>query len=212
MKHKQPANQPDEGGGNAASSRRAFLATTVAGVASTWVAAKWPEILAADAYAAETASAAAQTGQPGKFAVFTADQAADVDAMASQIIPTDETPGAHEARVVYFIDRSLTTFASASRPAYVKGLAELQAKTTEMFPGAKKFSELNSAQQIQLLTAIEATPFFKTVRDHTVIGMFAGPQHGGNYNKVGWKLIGFEDTLNFQPPFGYYDAAPGSGS
>jgi hypothetical protein len=37
--------------------------------------------------------------------------------------------------------------------------------------------------------------------------MFASPKHGGNFNKAGWKLIGFEDTLNFKAPFGYYDAA-----
>ena len=36
--------------------------------------------------------------------------------------------------------------------------------------------------------------------------MFASPAHGGNDSKVGWKLIGFDDTLNFKPPFGYYDA------
>jgi gluconate 2-dehydrogenase gamma chain len=56
-----------------------------------------------------------------------------------------------------------------------------------------------------VLSAIETTPFFKTVRDHTIMGMFASPQHGGNFNKVGWQLIGFEDTLAFKPPFGYYD-------
>ena len=62
------------------------------------------------------------------------------------------------------------------------------------------------SQQIQLLTAIEKTPFFLTVREHTLTGMFASPKHGGNFNKAGWKLVGFEDTLNFKPPFGYYDA------
>ena len=29
------------------------------------------------------------------------------------------------------------------------------------------------------------------------MGMFAAPQHGGNFNKVGWKLIGFDDSLEF---------------
>ena len=91
---------------------------------------------------------------------------------------------------------------------YMQGFDELQAKTVQMFPGANKFSALHATQQIQLLTAIETTPFFKTVRDHTVIGMFASPQHGGNHREAGWKLIGFENTLNFTPPFGYYDAAP----
>jgi Gluconate 2-dehydrogenase subunit 3 len=66
---------------------------------------------------------------------------------------------------------------------------------------------LTSAQQIQLLTAIENTPFFNMVRTHTITGMFASPAHGGNGNEAGWKLIGFEDTLDFKPPLGYYDAA-----
>jgi hypothetical protein len=39
-----------------------------------------------------------------------------------------------------------------------------------------------------------------------VIGFFARPVHGGNFDKVGWKLIGYDDSLNFKPPFGYYDA------
>jgi hypothetical protein len=37
--------------------------------------------------------------------------------------------------------------------------------------------------------------------------MFSSPKHGGNQDEVGWKLIGFEDTMNFKAPFGYYDAA-----
>jgi hypothetical protein len=44
------------------------------------------------------------------------------------------------------------------------------------------------------------------VRQHTVIGFFARPVHGGNFDKVGWNLIGYDDSLNFKPPFGYYDA------
>ena len=27
----------------------------------------------------------------------------------------------------------------------------------------------------------------------------------GNFGKVGWKLIGFDDSLNFHTPFGAYD-------
>jgi len=36
--------------------------------------------------------------------------------------------------------------------------------------------------------------------------------HGGNANKVGWKLVNYDDSLNHKPPFGYYDALPGSTS
>ena len=183
-------------------SRRSFLVNSAAGLSSVWLAANWPAILEADEVAQQAAA-----GQPVKLLFFTEAQAAEVDAMASQIIPTDDTPGAHEARVVYFIDRGLTTFLKDSQAAYTQGLTDLQAKTRELFPGASRFSALTGPQQIQVLTAIERTPFFTTVRNHTITGMFASPKHGGNYNKVGWELIGFEDTLNFKPPFGYYDAA-----
>jgi gluconate 2-dehydrogenase gamma chain len=177
-------------------SRRSFLVESGAGLSAVWLATNWPSIL-------EARDAAASH----QLAFFTAEQAAEIDAMASQIIPTDDTPGAHEAHCVYFIDRALTTFFQDSQPVYAQGLKDLQAKTQELFPGASRFSALTSEQQIQLLTAIEKTPFFRTVRNHTITGMFASPAHGGNHDETGWNLIGFEDTLNFKPPFGYYDAA-----
>jgi gluconate 2-dehydrogenase gamma chain len=180
-------------------SRRKFLVNSVSGVSAAWVAANYSGILAA-------AEQVAQPGLPTSFAFFTDAQAADVDAMAAQIIPADDTPGGHEARCVYFIDRALVTFARPSRPVYIQGLKDLQAKTKELFPSASKFSALTSAQQLQVLTAIEKTPFFTTVRDQTITGFFASPVHGGNYNKVGWKLVSFDDSLNFKAPFGYYDA------
>ncbi len=55
---------------------------------------------------------------------------------------------------------------------------------------------------------MEKTPFFNLVRTHTITGFFASPAHGGNYNKVGWKLVSYDDSLNHKPPFGYYDALP----
>jgi len=193
----------------AKTSRRAFLTNSAVGLSSVWVAAQWPAILDAAAFAQR--AGAPGPGEKVAFAVFTDEEAADIDAMASQIIPTDDLPGAHEAHIVHFIDRALVTFDRPSRNAYREGLKDLGTKTREMFPGTARFSSLTAPQQVQVLTAIEKTPFFKTVRDHTVLGMFASPQWGGNYNKVGWKLIDFEDTLNFKPPFGYYDAPAKAG-
>jgi hypothetical protein len=185
-------------------SRRAFLAHSAIGLGSAWVTTHWQAILEAGEFAQR-----AGTAGPGQktFAVFTSDQAVEIDAITSQIIPTDDLPGAHEAHIVNFIDRALVTFARPSRYQYMQGLTDVGTKVREMFPGTTRFSALSSAQQIQLLIAIENTPFFKTIRDHTVIGMFASPQWGGNYTKVGWKLIDYQDTLNFKPPFGYYDAS-----
>jgi hypothetical protein len=87
-------------------------------------------------------------------------------------------------------------------------LVELEAQTRQKFPSAMRFSELIFDQQIALLTDIERTPFFNLVRTHTVTGFFASPVHGGNYGKVGWQLIGYDDALVHEAPFGYYDALP----
>jgi gluconate 2-dehydrogenase gamma chain len=185
-------------------SRRAFLVESLSGVGAAWVAANYSGILATHEYVLE----AAQSGQPVTFAFLTPEQGAEVEAMTAQIIPTDSTPGAREARVVQFIDRALVTFEKERQPAYTQGLKELRAKTKELFPSASLFSRLTPEQQIQLLKAIEDTPFFNLVRTHTVTGFFASPAHGGNYNKIGWQLVSYDDSLNFKAPFGYYDALP----
>jgi gluconate 2-dehydrogenase gamma chain len=183
-------------------SRRSFLVDSVASLNAAWVAANYPAIAAAQEYVGQ----ATQKGQLPRLTFFTAEQAVEIEAMAAQIIPTDETPGAREAHCVYFIDRALTTFAHGSQPAYVQGLRELQAKTQQLYPDTSKFSALTSGQQIKTLTEIEKTPFFNIVRTHTVIGFLSRPAHGGNFDKVGWKLIGYDDSLNHRPPFGFYDA------
>jgi gluconate 2-dehydrogenase gamma chain len=188
-------------------SRRSFLVDSVTGLNAAWVAANLPGILAAQEHARQ----AADSGKRPRLEVFTEAQAAEIEAMAAQIIPTDETPGAREAHCIYFIDRALATFARDSQPAYTQGLRDLQAKTQQLYPDAGKFSALTSEQQIKTLTEIEKTPFFNLVRSHTVIGFFARPAHGGNYDKIGWKLIGYDDSLNHKPPFGYYDAQPQPG-
>ena len=92
-----------------------------------------------------------------------------------------------------------------AQPAYTKGLGELATQTRQLYPQAASFSSLNSEQQIKVLTAMEKTPFFNTVRTHTISGFFASPVHGGNYDKAGWKLVQYDDSLNHKPPFGYYD-------
>ena len=190
--------------GDSPKSRRSFLLESVSGLGGAWLLANYPGILAAEKYVLESARA----DEPAGFAFFTPEQAVEVEAMAAQIIPTDETPGAREARVVHFIDRALVTFEKDRQPDYTQGLAMLQDETRKRFPGTAKFSELTFDQQLALLTAIERTPFFNLVRTHTVTGFFASPIHGGNYEKIGWDLVGFDDSLDFEPPFGYYDALP----
>ena len=143
-------------------------------------------------------TALAQTPGDGlKF--FTAEQAREVEAIAAQIIPSDELgPGAREAGVVRFIDLVLSSFEREKQAVYREGLAGLGA-----------FAALDRAKQIERLGAIEKTPFFETVREHTIMGFFSHPKYGGNRDGSGYRLLGFEDRHMFQPPFGYYDRPEG---
>ena len=180
------------------SSRRQFVIRSLSGIGSAWLTLHWPAILAARDHAHAGAQVALQ--------FLSSEQAIEIEAAAARIIPSDETPGAREARVVYFIDRALVTFERDKQPAYTRGLTDLENKTRSLFPQADKFSNLSQAQQVQLLAAIEQTEFFELLRVHTIIGFLARPEYGGNHGEVGWKLIGFENKGVYSPPFGYYDA------
>jgi gluconate 2-dehydrogenase gamma chain len=165
--------------------------------------------LAAAVLAAQQhAHQAARSVQPPPLSILDATEAQEIEAIAAQIIPTDDTPGAREAGVIYFIDRALATFDRDKRPLYTDGLKELQAKRDVLFPDSHSIAALQPAQQIRLLQAIEKTDFFELVRTHTVLAFFGNPSYGGNRDQIGWKFIGFEDRFQFEPPFGYYDAGP----
>jgi Gluconate 2-dehydrogenase subunit 3 len=182
-------------------SRRLFLQRSCAGIGSAWLASHWTEILSAQ----EHAHRAALNPAESKLEVLSAEEAVEIEAVAAQIIPTDSTPGAREARVIYFIDRALATFDGDKRKLYARGLRELRSRSRKLFRGNRRFSDLTAKQQIQVLQSIEKTPFFEMVRAHTIAGFFANPEYGGNHDQIGWKHIGFENAFTFEPPFGSYD-------
>jgi len=171
--------------------------SAVAGVA----ALNW----AAIARASHDAHAAVQSAGPIEYTLLAPPDAADVEALTSQIIPSDETPGAREAGVTYFIDRALGSFLAHWRPSFMAGLAGFQAAARATHPRAGAFAALSSAEQIAFLHTVDTTPFFDQARVLTNCGMFTSPAYGGNRNLVGWQLLGFEDKHIFEPPFGYYD-------
>ena len=131
---------------------------------------------------------------------LTAAEADVLEAMVARIVPTDSNgPGAAEARAAHYIDRALTGPLASSKPAYVSGLAALDAYARSS-KGAP-FIKLNAGDQDAVLTDFEknvakaflANPagFFSMVRNHTMQGMFSDPYYGGNANFIGWDLIGY---------------------
>jgi gluconate 2-dehydrogenase gamma chain len=183
-------------------SRRSFLTQGTGLFTSFWVAAQWPGIAAA----AHHADQAAVSPTPVGFTFFKPAEAADVEAVCAQIVPSGATPGAREAHAIYFMDRTLATYFAGSAPEYSKGLSDFQAKFRAAQPQAASFAAASSDAQIAFLKSVDQTPFFETTRMLTILGMFTSPKYSGNYQGAGWKLMGFVDQHAFTPPFGYYDA------
>jgi gluconate 2-dehydrogenase gamma chain len=135
----------------------------------------------------------AKAGPQGMLHVLSAEEAEEVGALASLIIPSGSTPGAREAGVTYFIDKALATFDRDKREAYRKGLRRVQTHREEMFPGSTSIARLKPGDQLRLAQAIENTEFFETLRVHTVMAFLGRPEYGGNQNQAGWTLIGFKE-------------------
>ena len=194
--------------------RRTFLARTGTALAGSRIALTLPAALA-------TWATACTSRDEGAFRVLSAREAAELEAIASRILPSPEigpesgpesggepssdVGGASEAGVIHFIDAALADLESGSLEAVRSGLEALLASVEREHEGAA-FSALPEPDQIAALEAIEETEFFGTVRYLTLAGMFSHPSYGGNRDEVGWRLIGFDLQGADQPPFGYYDA------
>ena len=184
--------------------RREFVGALAGSVGALWLGTRPSDIVAAVADALR----AARATPPEPFTVLTPAQAADVEAFSAVIIPSDGTPGAREAHVVYFVDKSLGSWAKAQRPDFEKGWKDLSSRVAKKHGKGTTFAGLTTAQQTAIVTKMEKdeSRFFGFMRGATVLGMFANPEYGGNYQKAGWKLLGFDDRFSWQPPYGWYDA------
>ena len=100
----------------AQSSSRRFLSGSISCLGAACLRTCWSAIVEAYSYAQR----AAQIGQRA-FQFFDAQEAIEVESIAALIIPTDDTPGAGEAHVIYFIDRILGTFERGNQEVYRRG-------------------------------------------------------------------------------------------
>lgn len=182
-------------------SRRDFLSTSGATLGGLWLLGLLPRLESASLLAAE----ARRGGLP--FATFTPREAADFEALAARIIPTDDTPGAREAGAVYFADKVLGDLMAEALPPIREGLADLDRRASSAFPGGGGFAALPEARQDEIVGAVEreAPAFLGLARMITALSMATHPQWGGNRDEVGWRLMGFQPYFAHQPPFGHYD-------
>ena len=147
----------------------------------------WSELLATPAVLATSS-----------FAILSSAEVLEIAALSSTILPETETPGAEQAGVVHFIDAALAGFDHDQLAVYRRGLADVVSRSRQMFPQATRFSDLSESQRTAVLKSMEKTEFFEKLRTHTILAYFGNPQFG-------WKLVGRDPAMHFEPPFGFYD-------
>lgn len=185
---------------NSVTNRRRFLAETGKLAGAGWLSLNAPILLAAGEAAAK------QKAAGSGWVNMSAGQARGFGAVADQIIPPDDLPGAKEAGVVYFIDNALGGFAAGMSRSLKTGLQVLDSKTIAEYGEDDGFAALPFGRQTGIIRTVEERPFFQMMIFLTHCGMFAMPSWGGNKDKAGWALLGFENLHSWQPPFGFYDA------
>src|SRR5688572_31353894 len=89
-------------------SRRQFIAAVGNLASAGWIALNWPQIAVAAEHANHVGHDA--TTAPIDLKTLSAAEAAEIEAIANQIVPGGATPGARDARVVHFIDNALGSF------------------------------------------------------------------------------------------------------
>jgi gluconate 2-dehydrogenase gamma chain len=123
---------------------------------------------------------------------FSVEEARTVESICAQIIPEDQDAGSTAAGVVHFLDKQLSGFYKPLRKIYRAGLAGIDRKSVELT--GKKFAGLPAGSQIDLLKRIEKDPslkpFFSLLIEHSMQGFYGDPRHGGNRDRVSWKMLG----------------------
>jgi len=83
------------------------------------------------------------------------------------------------------------------RDQYRTGLGTVTAASQRMF--GTDFATLTAAKQDTVLQAVNPD-FVDLVTGHTIEGMFCAPEYGGNKDRIGWELIGYDGDSQ---PLGY---------
>jgi Gluconate 2-dehydrogenase subunit 3 len=123
-----------------------------------------------------------------------ATQTRTLRAIADRLIPTDELgPGAIPAGAVEYVGQALAGDYADLLPAYVAGLSSIDASARGRH--GRAFAALAPGDQDALLIELEhgaASAFFELVRRHVFEGTFGDPAYGGNRDRAGWALLGYD--------------------
>jgi gluconate 2-dehydrogenase gamma chain len=175
----------------------ALLASTAAGrdFLSGWLPAAAPASREAAAMPGRASRA------PYSLQFFQPEEFRAVEALTELVIPTDETPGAREARVAEYIDfvvAAAAEFEPELQKEWAEGLALLDRLSRQQH--ARPFPELARREQEELLNAMSAPErdpqarhpgyaFYRRVKEMTVEGFYSS--RVGLLDVLGYKGLTF---------------------
>ena len=149
--------------------------------------------------AADTAPAAPGPAAPAPAAVSPAEALRTLEAACARILPSDDGPGAREAKVIRFLERQLDGPLLRLRPAMQQGALLIDKWAQKRF--GRGFAGLEAAQQDEILgqlaraeIPVKSFPqaaLFRALHSLTLEGYLADPSHGGNDGEAGWRAVGF---------------------
>ena len=155
--------------------------------------------------ATAAAATAVACGAPkSRWRALSEDDARTLGAACDAIIPPDQDPGAVQAGVVRFIDRQLATRQKKALGDWRAGLRGLDAAARRR--QGKPFADLPVEAQTALLADaekghgekadwgdVDPAAFFRLLREHTMMGFYGDPRHGGNRDRAAWRMLGVPD-------------------
>lgn len=137
---------------------------------------------------------------------FTKEEAGCIISICEQFIPKDQSPGATDAGVIFYIDRQLSSVFHYDQDTYREGIKNLQAYCKENYKAA--FELMGSDDQLKVLNAMEANQigedqwpkgkpaeFFNLVLSHTMQGFYGSPIHGGNKDYMSFEMLRIDYPL-----------------
>ncbi len=138
---------------------------------------------------------------------FTDEEFRTLTAAVDRIVPRDQDPGAVDANVPEYIDKALVDpqlhqmrddlipglglLDKKAHGGYQKPFADLTAEQRDTIIGSLRQGDKGSMEQrvLELLIVM------------TMEGLLSDPSYGGNKDRVGWALVGFDTWMpaDYQP-------------
>lgn len=120
-----------------------------------------------------------------------------LEQLVATVLPSDDQPGAIEADVMGFLRRAFDTGRwSAQRELFTSGL-----RTLDMLARRRcgsPFASCTAADRDAIVSEFlniphpRASGFLRLLVDMTLAGFLCAPRHGGNRERIGWTLVGWQ--------------------